>query len=158
MRIRDVKDHLHDPHVLEVLSHCLYKPAEVKSYADRYASDPDIRVFSCVDNGRVLGVMVLKRQAVSLFEIVGIAVDPASKGRGIGSELIAFAVHHLPWDEIRAEDRRWRRWFLPSLRVSCRGIRRKTPRCCPVFMYLTIGLIIAFFLLARRQGRPFPFA
>lgn len=103
MRIRDVKDHLHDPHVLEVLSHCLYKPAEVKSYADRYASDPDIRVFSCVDNGRVLGVMVLKRQAVSLFEIVGIAVAPAFRGRGIGSELIAFAVHHLPWNEIRAE-------------------------------------------------------
>lgn len=105
MRIIDIKGNLHDPHVLDILSYSQYMPTEekLKSLADTYESDPNIYVFSCVDNSCMIGVVVFQRLTASAFEIVSIAVAPAFRGQGIGSKLISFAGNTLACDEIRAE-------------------------------------------------------
>ena len=105
MRIIDIKDNLHDRHVLDVLSHSQYMPTEeqLKGLADIYESDPNIYAFSCVDNSCIVGVVVLKHLTASTFEIVSIAVDPAFRGQGVGSKLISFAANSLKCDKVSAE-------------------------------------------------------
>ncbi len=105
MRFMDSKNHLHDQQILDVLAYSLYMPAEEKlrSLADTYASDPHIRVFSCADNGCVMGVIVLKCRTMPAAEIVHIAVSPAFRGRGVGSSLVSFAVSRLGCCKVRAE-------------------------------------------------------
>lgn len=50
-----------------------------------------------------MGVAVFKRLTASTVEIVSIAVDPAFRRQGIGSNLISFAAKSLKCDEVRAE-------------------------------------------------------
>ena len=105
MRIIDIKGNLHDPHVLDILSHSQYMPTEekLKDLADTYESDPNTYAFSCVDNNCIIGVVVFKRLTTSTFEIVSIAVAPAFRGQGIGSKLISFAANTLKCAEVSAE-------------------------------------------------------
>ena len=105
MRIIDIKGNLHDPHVLDILSHSQYMPTEekLKDLADTSESDPNTYAFSCVDNNCIIGVVVFKRLTTSTFEIVSIAVAPAFRGQGIGSKLISFAANTLKCAEVSAE-------------------------------------------------------
>lgn len=44
------------------------------------------------DNGRILGIIIIKVNPSSGFEVYGIGVRPESKGHGIGSKLIQHAI------------------------------------------------------------------
>lgn len=104
MKMIDSKGKLHDPHVLSILSHSQYLPTaeKLQSLADSYESNPNLHAFSCVENGGIVGVIVLERRGTAA-KIVSIAVEPACRGRGIGSGLISYAAGVLKCGEICAE-------------------------------------------------------
>ena len=133
MRIIDIKGNLHDPHVLDILSHSQYMPTEekLKDLADTYESDPNTYAFSCVDNNCIIGVVVFKRLTTSTFEIVSIAVAPAFRGQGIGSKLISFAANTLKCAEVSAETDDDAVGFYRSYGFDVVSLGEKYPRATP---------------------------
>ena len=70
-----------------VFRDCMYRPTE-DAYLRKmqaYLEDPDRRVFVCEQDGRLAGILVADAADAG---IVGIAVDAALRGQGIGTFLI----------------------------------------------------------------------
>ena len=105
MILMDIKGNLHDPRVLALLSYCQYAPTEekLKRLVDDFASDKDVYAFSCTQGDALAGLILLKRWQDASFEILGIAVDPFFRGRGIGTAMIHETAKHLSCAEIYAE-------------------------------------------------------
>lgn len=131
MKIIDGKDVLRDREALCVLSYSQYMPTEekLKNLASTYEADPNIFVLSCADEERVIGLIVLRRNAVSAVEIVSIAVEPAYRGLGIGSKLIASAANSLTCDEISAETDEDAVGFYRSYGFEIVSLGEKYPGC-----------------------------
>ena len=105
MNISDIKGNLHDKRVLNVLSQSLYMPTDEKLnlLADKYEADDNVFAFACIEAGSVLGVIVVRLLAADSYELLGIAVESAFRGTGIGSKLISAVVAHLSCRQICAE-------------------------------------------------------
>ena len=105
MKIVDIKGNLHDKGILGVLSQSMYMPTEEKLTlrADTYEADESVSAFACIDREIVIGVIVLKTLTADSFEILGIAVESAFRGMGIGSKLISSAIESLSCHQICAE-------------------------------------------------------
>jgi putative NIF3 family GTP cyclohydrolase 1 type 2/GNAT superfamily N-acetyltransferase len=105
LHVADIKDKLHEPRVLAVLSEAAYKPTPEKllQKAETYENDSAVVAFGSFDGGEVTGVIVLRRHEGEGFEILSIAAAPAYRSAGIGSGLITHAVNHLRCDGLYAE-------------------------------------------------------
>ncbi|MDN3630642.1 GNAT family N-acetyltransferase [Vibrio lentus] len=57
---------------------------------------PSSWCFSASENGKILGVCVVKLQKHTVAEIYNVSVYPENQGRGIGSELLRFVLSVLP--------------------------------------------------------------
>lgn len=57
--------------------------------------------FTASDKGQILGVCAVKFQNSTLAEIYNVSVYPEHQGRGIGSELLKFALANLPMKGIK---------------------------------------------------------
>ncbi|MEZ9534037.1 GNAT family N-acetyltransferase [Vibrio lentus] len=57
---------------------------------------PSSWCFSASENGKTLGVCVVKPQKHTVAEIYNVSVYPDNQGRGIGSELLRFVLSVLP--------------------------------------------------------------
>lgn len=57
--------------------------------------------FTASDKGQILGVCAVKSQNSTLAEIYNVSVYPEHQGRGIGSELLKFALANLPMKGIK---------------------------------------------------------
>ena len=100
-----IKGNLHDERILYMLSLSAYMPTEemMNRRADEYERDANISVFGCFERKTVSGVIAGKWIDESVGEIIGIAVDPACRGKGIGAGLIAHAATQLKCRQLRAE-------------------------------------------------------
>jgi ribosomal protein S18 acetylase RimI-like enzyme len=100
-----VKARLRDEDVQALLSHSVYMPTEEKlsRIAEGYEADGDISAFACVERGRAIGIIVLRHKGDCSYEIMSIAVDPAFRGRGVGSMLMDSSIRRLMMHEVVAE-------------------------------------------------------
>jgi len=105
MQITDVKGNLHNKGVLKVLTQSQYTPTEEKLrlLADKYEADADIFVFACFNGETAVGIIAVKRLTAASFEILSIAVETASRGKGIGSKMISFVAERFSCSHICAE-------------------------------------------------------
>ncbi len=74
----------------EVYKHCMYMPTtEIfdKKIAE-WMTDKRIRVYGCIYNGALRGIIVLSLLSDENAEIIGIAVDENYRGKGIASYMI----------------------------------------------------------------------
>ena len=83
---------------------CMYQPeyANFKEQMHSFIDDPSVRVCVCEDRGRKTGMMVLKFSD-SFAEIMGIAVSDKFRRRGIGSQLIQFAMESEGLERMHAQ-------------------------------------------------------
>lgn len=74
----------------DIYKDCMYKPTPEKFElkVDTYLNDDNIKIFACICDNNVLGVMVLSFDEGNNAEIIGIAVGKEFRNRGIGSQMI----------------------------------------------------------------------
>ena len=83
---------------------CMYMPTEEKfrSKLQNYLKNGNIKFFAAREKGILTGVLALS-QSGKTAEIIGIAVDPAHRGKGTGSFMINTAAKELGVSELYAE-------------------------------------------------------
>ena len=86
---------------------CMYQPRyeNFKKQMEDLINDPSVRVYVCKSRGEKTGMMVLKFSD-SGAEIIGIAVPEKFRRRGIGRNLIQFAMESedVKWIEAQTDD------------------------------------------------------
>ena len=73
-----------------IYKHCMFMPTEEKFNIkiDLFLNDNSVKIFACFEQDKILGVMVVSFIEQKKIEIIGIAVDVSSCGKGIGSYMI----------------------------------------------------------------------
>lgn len=92
------------PEVYRVYQACMYQPSPAKfsALAEQLLASPSPAAFGCRRGDRLAGVIAL-RQAGDRGEIVGIAVEEALRGQGLGSRLVRGAIQALRLKKAAAE-------------------------------------------------------
>lgn len=104
-KIENIKRRLHDDRVYEVLALSHFQPTieRMRALAETYEKDDAVSVFGWYDEGRLEGVIALRKMDGRAYEIMSIAVDSASRRKGIGSALIEYAKAQKDCDSLCAE-------------------------------------------------------
>ena len=89
----------------EIYKHCMFMPTEEKFHkkVDRFLEDSSIKFLACFDQGKRVGVMAVSFMEPMKIEIMGIAVDVAARGKGVGSYMISQAVNDYDLLSVYAE-------------------------------------------------------
>ncbi len=87
-----------------VFAPCMYRPTPERFRAKwaQWTADPQIRICTAEEDGRLLGMLVLRRNDTGA-DILGIAVAEACRRRGIGRQLIRTAIDSDRPDLLTAE-------------------------------------------------------
>ena len=87
-----------------VFASCMYRPTPERFQAKwaQWTADPQVRICTAEEDGRLLGLLVLRRNETGA-DILGIAVDEACRHRGIGRTLIQAALDGGQPDLLTAE-------------------------------------------------------
>lgn len=96
---------LHEDRIRAVLSCCQYAPTKEKldMLASKYEAEESVHAFSCMDGDAITGDIILQQLYNDSFEILGIAVDPTCRSRGIGKMMITQAAALLSCRVLKAE-------------------------------------------------------
>ena len=89
----------------EIYKHCMFMPTEEKfnQKIDRFLNDKSIKIFACLEQDKIMGVMVISFAESKKIEIIGIAVDVSARGQGIGSYMIKQVVYDYDLLSVYAE-------------------------------------------------------
>ena len=89
----------------EIYKHCMFMPTEEKfnKKIDQFLNDNSIKIFACFNQVEIEGVIVVSFVEQSKIEIIGIAVDLSSRGKGIGSYMINQIVNDYSLISVYAE-------------------------------------------------------
>ncbi len=101
--ICDVKDRLFRDDVLPLLAPSVYNPTpeRLQARAEKYSSDPDVRVYAYKDS-EYKGIVVLGL-GHNVATILDIAVSPDFRGQGIGNRLVDYVKDKINPEKIIAE-------------------------------------------------------
>lgn len=74
----------------EIYKHCMFMPTEEKfnKKVDKFLCDNSIKIFACLQQDEIRGVISVSFTEQDKVEILGIAVDIATRSKGIGSYMI----------------------------------------------------------------------
>ena len=91
--------------VYQIYSACMYQPTWEKfcKKAESFLRNDNIAVLGAIEDSAVLGVIVLEMQGGGNAEIIGIAVDPVHRRRGIGQQMVRFSMETLHAARLYAE-------------------------------------------------------
>lgn len=91
--------------MLALLGHSQYNPTRenMARMAAGFIADPAVAILACKGAGAVAGLMVLRREADARAEILGIAVQPALRGQGVGWFMVDAAMRDWALDALVAE-------------------------------------------------------
>ena len=80
----------------EIYKHCMFMPTEEKfdKKIDLFLNDNSVKIFACLNQGKIIGVMVVSFIEEKKIEIIGIAVDASVRGKGVGSYMINQVVNN----------------------------------------------------------------
>ena len=89
----------------EIYKHCMFMPTEEKfnKKIDQFLNDNSIKIFACLNEGEIEGVIVVCFVEQSKIEIIGIAVSLSARGKGIGSYMINQIVNDYSLISVYAE-------------------------------------------------------
>ena len=89
----------------EIYKHCMFMPTEEKFYQkiDQFLNDKSIKIFACLEQDKIIGVIVISFAEPKKIEIIGIAVDVSARGQGIGSYMINQVVNDYGLLSVYAE-------------------------------------------------------
>lgn len=74
----------------DIYKYCMFMPTTEKfnKKVDSFLSDSYVKIFACLINDKIKGIMVVSFLEQTQAEIIGIAVEEATRGIGIGSFMI----------------------------------------------------------------------
>ncbi len=74
----------------EIYKHCMFMPTKEKfnSKIDKFLCDKSIKIFACLQQDEIKGVISVLFTEQDKVEIIGIAVDTSTRSKGIGSFMI----------------------------------------------------------------------
>ena len=89
----------------EIYKHCMFMPTEEKfdKKIDLFLNDNSVKIFACLNQGKIIGVMVVSFIEEKKIEFIGIAVEVSARGRGVGSYLINRVVNNYGLLSVCAE-------------------------------------------------------
>ena len=89
----------------EIYKHCMFMPTEEKfdKKIDLFLNDNSVKIFACLNQGKIIGVMVVSFIEEKKIEIIGIAVNSSVRGKGIGSYMINQVVNDYGLLSVYAE-------------------------------------------------------
>ena len=89
----------------EIYKHCMFMPTEEKFNikVNQYLNDNSVKIFACFEQDKILGVLVVSFIEQRKIEIIGIAVDVSTRGKGIGSYMINQVINNYGLLSIYAE-------------------------------------------------------
>lgn len=90
---------------LPILAYCVYEPnpAKLTGIASAYRSHSNLRLVGCRINGKLAGIAGINLTEPENAVLLHLAVDPAIRGQGIGSELIAWVAARYAVKTMTAE-------------------------------------------------------
>ena len=70
----------------EIYKHCMFMPTKEKfdKKIDLFLNDNSVKIFACLSQTKIVGIIVVSFTEQYKIEIVGIAVDLPARGKGIG--------------------------------------------------------------------------
>ncbi len=91
--------------IYEIYKHCMYMPNEEKfnEKIDQFLNDNSVKIFACLNQGKIIGVMVVSFIEEKKIEIIGIAGEVSAGGKGIGSYMINQIVKYYGLISVCAE-------------------------------------------------------
>ena len=89
----------------EIYKYCMFMPTVEKfnNKVDLFLNDNSLKIFACLEQDKILGVMVVSFLEQNKIEIIGIAVDVSARGKGIGSYMINQVVNDYSLKSVYAE-------------------------------------------------------
>ena len=89
----------------EIYKHCMFMPTEEKfdKKVDLFLNDNSVKIFACLNQGKIIGVMVVSFIEEKKIEIIGIAVDVSARDKGIGSYMINQVINNYGLLSVYAE-------------------------------------------------------
>ena len=89
----------------EIYKHCMFMPTEEKfnKKIDLFLNDNSVKIFACLNQGKIIGVMVVSFIEEKKIEIIGIAVEVSARGKGVGSYMINQVVNNYGLLSVCAE-------------------------------------------------------
>ena len=91
--------------VYEIYKHCMFMPTEEKfnNKVDLFLHDIFVKIFACFEQDKIAGIMVVSFKKQKKIEIIGIAVDVSTRGKGIGSYMINQVINNYGLLSVYAE-------------------------------------------------------
>ena len=89
----------------EIYKHCMFMPTEEKfnKKVDLFLNDNSVKIFACFEQDKIMGIMVVSFKEQKKIEIIGIAVDVSTRGKGIGSYMINQVINNYDLLSVYAE-------------------------------------------------------
>lgn len=89
----------------EIYKHCMFMPTKEKfdKKIDLFLNDNSVKIFTCLNQGKIIGVMVVSFIEEKKIEIIGIAVEVSARGKGVGSYMINQVVNNYGLLSVCAE-------------------------------------------------------
>ena len=91
--------------VYEIYKHCMFMPTKEKfnNKVDLFLNDNSVKIFVCFEQDKIVGIMVVSFKEQKKIEIIGIAVDVSTRGKGIGSYMINQVINNYGLLSVYAE-------------------------------------------------------
>ncbi len=89
----------------KIYKHCMFMPTKEKfnNKISEFLNDNSVKFFACLEQNRVVSVMVISFIDTKKIEIIGIAVDTSARGKGVGSYMINQVVNNYGLLSVYAE-------------------------------------------------------
>lgn len=89
----------------DIYKHCMYGPTEEKfnKKIDTFLNDDSVKIFACLYQKEIKGIVVVSFLEQHKIEILGIAVDLSARSKGIGSYMIDCLVEEYGLISVLAE-------------------------------------------------------
>lgn len=89
----------------DIYKYCMFMPTKekLKKKTCQFLTDNSIKIFSCFNQDKVVGIMVVSFIEQNKVEIIGIAVDVTFRNKGVGSYMINCLIDDYSLSSIYAE-------------------------------------------------------
>ena len=89
----------------EIYKHCMFMPTEEKfnKKVEQFLNNNSVKIFACFEQDKIMGIMVVSFKEQKKIEIIGIAVDVSTRGKGIGSYMINQVINNYVLLSVYAE-------------------------------------------------------
>ena len=105
LNLKELTDKNEIGETYNIYKHCMYMPTEEKfnKKIDSFLNDDSVKIFACLYQKEIKGIIVVIFLEQHKIEIAGIAVDSKARSKGIGSYMINCLVDEYELISVLAE-------------------------------------------------------